>query len=270
MVMAGNHDQADRLGCNTVLPAITIPEDILVETSATYQNLGFVAHQWEIGDFHRKVKALGKVDFLFIHQDIEGALWRPDFASDTGVPGKDWPYQHVFAGHYHHPHDVSGHLTVVGSPCYLDWSDQLIQTPLGGGFEVRGILLWDEEKGMWRVENPHTPIRHTLEVDKSGEVVRFLHMLKAKQRKRLLLRVRCSRAKIAENVERKVGELKTPPARLQVQVRGEKQWRSTELKIDVRPDNPEQALREFVTHEKPDLDADRLVKVGLEALKGVK
>lgn len=71
----------------------------------------------------------------------------------------------VVNGHYHHPErrSVAGKdIVIVGAPCYHTYADLMVDDP-------RGIVLLDVDnrgaiKKLDRIENPHGPIFHTIEV----------------------------------------------------------------------------------------------------------
>jgi DNA repair exonuclease SbcCD nuclease subunit len=264
LILAGNHDQADRRGRYTVLPALAGKGVTLVTDGWCSPPLGAIAHQWEAEEFTARARDMAArgVRLLVIHQDLQGAAWNPQRRAEVGLDPKRLrrlDFERVFAGHYHHPQTVRG-VCVVGSVAYYDWNDYVL--PL-----ARGVVLYRSGK-VERLANPHAVVRHTVRLDRAQDLDAAVAATRQALPEScpLLLRVKCPDARTAKRVRKRFR--KGDYAGVAQLVVSAPAGAATLLpKVQPHEDQPEETLRAFVREKRPkDLDAERLVAVGLEAL----
>jgi len=264
VALAGNHDQGTLDGNANILPAFGRMGMCLVERYHLLESMRVVciAHTSDPEAFKNSVIAAraGGAKYAMIHQPVNGILWRPGQPDDGGVDielFKDFDF--TFGGHYHHPqYRKRDRFAIVGSSCYFNFNDHATTRP-------RGVVLFDTKTGVpeW-LPNPHTPIRHTLQVTKSEAVLDWLTcgIVAEKHYPRLILKVKCETSKVKRNVEKKLKDY--PLAKLIV--RDMSEGTETAHERDVVLDAPESAIRSFVRDAKTELDRSRLVETGLRAV----
>jgi DNA repair exonuclease SbcCD nuclease subunit len=162
VILSGNHDQFSDDGSISLVNALK-PYGHVVENYAVIDGVAFLSFYSDLQGFIDDFGRILGVQTLCMHQDVVGAQMNANRKSDFGVYAeqlKEVP--NVFNGHYHKPH-VVGHVTMVGSACYHNFSDQYDRT----SDDQRGIVLFDEEKRtIDRIANPHTSLYQTVELPK--------------------------------------------------------------------------------------------------------
>jgi hypothetical protein len=159
--LLGNHDfenEAKRIHC---FPFVHVRE-LVTDTMCTGDGDLFVPFYRDPEQITETVaEALVEnpnIKRAFIHIDCIGALMNAFMMpSKKGVDPAIFNGIRTFAGHYHHPQTL-GDITVVGSTGYRSFSDCVIDTP-------RGIVLDLPGKKIKRIENPHTSIYFSAEIE---------------------------------------------------------------------------------------------------------
>lgn len=179
VLLIGNHDQTDREGRISLAPAFQGAHRRIVERQSRFSVgdvvVGALAYCRDEKTFRERLESLGDVDVLLVHQDADGASWRPGTP-----PANAWLKPHevkaprVFGGHFHHPQIVSAtdpQFVIVGSMFYMSHHDTLLPTP-------RGALWWDSDTNAleW-IEFPFGPIYHSVPTDpRSSDSDRWHHL----------------------------------------------------------------------------------------------
>lgn len=279
--VAGNHDRYDALGEDSVVAAFpdyaglpgspSVLKVVRDEVYLDWGRVGFVPYisATDPTSFGARLAGLHEagVRALFVHQDIGGALWHAGMRDESGFdPSLMEKFSLVVGGHYHHPQRIGDNVVIVGSPFYFNFSDSWIPD------EPRGLLVVDFAEDMtasiFRIENPHTPIRHTVSIERSTDMDAVLAEMESfGVTPRMILRVRCSRAATAERVRAAYSNCGL--MRLVVQDLSGGPQRAPVEAIDLgQDDRPEETVRQHVERATTTLDRNHLMEVGLRFVGG--
>lgn len=124
--------------------------------------------------------------FLVGHLEVRDALYRPGGLTEengvssnfeqVGDTGVDTPIVYV-GGHYHHP-QILGRALIVGSCCYHNFNDSIIEIPRGAVLlDLPEPRTPDLQDFRW-AENPHTQPIHTVRAQTHQQAEEQLKELK--------------------------------------------------------------------------------------------
>jgi hypothetical protein len=198
------------------------------------------------------------------HVDVKHAkFFSGGHDSDIGVDPYDFRGP-IYAGHYHHPHDL-GAFQFVGSVLHHNFSDRELKTP-------RGLLVVElDDDGIvqssTRIPNPHTTIYHKLDWSKNKAKMETIKLY-GRYDGRIHLRVKCA-LKDVKQVRLDISEMF--PDLLSCAVVGVDQEtkqvkREASIKVDADPD---EALKAYIKNRGvPDwMDEEHLLDMGKGFLK---
>lgn len=281
--VAGNHDRYDALGEDSVVAAfpdyvglVGAPPVLKVVRDETYidwSKCGFIPYISDVDpiSFGARVEGLlaAGVRILFVHQGIGGALWSTGMTDEHGVdPKLLQQFSLVVGGHYHHPQTIGSNIVIAGSPFYFNFSDSWIPE------HPRGLLLIDadfDRSGdvqVSRIENPVTPIRHTLSVERVGDVAQFLADAESfGVLPRMILRVKCARSEVAVRIKQQFENCGLLKLVVQDVSDGPRQG-ATPILESVESDRPDETVRRHVERATTTLDRNQLTDVGLRLVVG--
>jgi DNA repair exonuclease SbcCD nuclease subunit len=293
-MVPGNHDQATKAARDTVMSVFHDGLGVQVCTKPTRESIVakrddddaisivLAPYPPSSEDEHKEylaelsVAVEPEVDIMFSHWEIEDLPYRP---TDTEV--KNTPHMMesswldcsrlVVNGHYHHPTKHKGHVVLVGSPIYMNYSDNPVADPRG-----MCLIEWDGAAGgghIRRLENPHGPIYMTVKAcDVGGQsVVGVLGSVNEALHERTRLRIKIgSDDDWTDKFRGRLIQLKERCA--SVSITGKVSAKELVALDDapvVQTVDPITVMEDHVKNSTTTLDAALLVKIGRELLEAV-
>lgn len=261
LIVVGNHDQEDREGVVHPMRVFNQFKDWTV-ADAPMQFDQFMAIPYmtmdKIKTFFASYEAKGKHDAI-VHWGIQGALRNDRNRDADGVP-LEWldVFRNVFSGHYHYRNAI-GNVQYIGSP---------FQQNHGEMDQAKGVLIYNSEtlKTAFR-EIKGTPKHVDVQIswDSDGKIIlpevevneTDIYRVKATG-----FAVQCG--SLTKDVLKDA--LGMEPSTIEREV---KEMRHSRLKIDTKEIyDTEMLMERYVEFVDLPLDRDRLMKVGLEIVRG--
>lgn len=169
-LMLGNHDQYSwdgKISIGCMFPKTHVVQDVdtLPFGPPRVCNYAMISFAKTYDMFmERLAKVPVYVKYLFIHQDIVGAMRFKGSFQDSGIdPNTFARFKRVFVGHFHHPYQLMN-ITFVGSASYHTWHDNVLEDP-------RGCIILDTQTDQFeRIENPVTSMYHTVKIENEEQL----------------------------------------------------------------------------------------------------
>lgn len=245
ILVAGNHDQANRQGTVTSLKGLEKVCTVITEP-CSWDNCVFIPFSE-----HRDVVINGIInevtqdtEYLFIHAGIQGAIAGSSEYQPTeellleNIPDVD----EVFLGHYHKPQELRDRVHYCGSPLHLSFEDA------------------GQQKGFWSVDDsivnfiPTTyPTFNIVHIKTDEDLRQFVKSNDGNN----FYWLKCT-INIHTTQDNVIATYYPPAEAYQPRVMG----------LDQMTD--EQSLQSYITYKKPELDKTALLKYGLYAITRAK
>lgn len=245
ILVAGNHDQANRQGTVTSLKGLEKVCTVITEP-CSWDNCVFIPFSE-----HRDVAINGMIDevtqdteYLFIHAGIQGAVaGSSEYQPAEELLLEDIPdVYRTFLGHYHKPQELRENVRYCGSPLHLSFED---------AGQLKGF--WSVDNGMVRFLSTKYPTFNIVHINTDEDLRRFIKSNDGSN----FYWLKCT-INVLTTQDNVVATYYPPQEAYQPRVIG----------LDQMTD--EQAITAYLDYKKPILDKTALLKYGLYAITRAK